>query len=162
MEKPRISIIANIGEKNRALGKHNELLWKISDDLKRFKALTTGHPIIMGRKTYESIGRPLPNRTNIVISRQHDFKPDGVQVAHSLDEALAEAKLIEDQEIFIIGGGEVYKESLPFVDRLYLTLVHEEKEGDVFFPDYSAFSKIISQKDFLDSTPSFSYVILEK
>jgi dihydrofolate reductase len=162
MKKPRISMVAAIGAQNRVLGKGNELIWKISDDQKRFKHITTGHPIIMGRKTYESIGRPLPNRTNIVITRKTDFTPEGIRVVHSLDEAIAEANLIEEEEIFIIGGGEIYKEALPVTDRLYLTLVHEEKDGDVFFPDYSAFQTALSREEHLESDPAYTYVVLEK
>lgn len=162
MNNPKISIVAAISEKRRALGSKNGLLWKIEGDLPRFKALTTGHPIIMGRKTYESIGRPLPNRTNIVITRNPDFKPEGVLVVSSLEEALGVAKEKDSSEIFVIGGGEIYKQALPFVDRLYLTIVYDEPEADTFFPDYSPFKKEIKKEDHLDSNPPFSYVILEK
>jgi dihydrofolate reductase len=162
MEKPRISIIAAIGAQNNALGRNNNLIWKIPGDLNRFKQLTTGHPIIMGRKTFESIGRPLPNRTNIVITRNNDFKAEGVLITHSFDEALAEAKLIEDEEIFIIGGGEIYKQALPFTHRLYLTLVHDEQDGDVYFPAYFEFQTAISREEHLDETPPFTYLVLEK
>jgi dihydrofolate reductase len=163
MKKPRISMIAALGTKTRVIGKGNQLIWKLPGDLPRFKALTTGHPIIMGRKTYESIGRPLPNRTNIVITRSDDFVADSsVRITHSLAEALAEAQLIEEEEIFIIGGGEIYTQALPFADRLYLTLVDDDQEGDVYFPDYSEFQKAISREEHLDHSPTYTYVVLEK
>jgi dihydrofolate reductase len=137
---PRISIIAAIG-KNRVLGKNNKLLWHIPEDLRRFKNLTSGHPVIMGRKTYESIfamlGKPLPNRTNIVVTHLDYPAPEGVIVSHSLPEALSRAKDSKgSEEIFIIGGGQIYEAALPFTDRLYLTLIDDEQEGDTFFPPY--------------------------
>jgi len=161
MEKPIVSIIAVISKQKRAMGIKNGLLWKIEGDLPRFKALTTGHPIIMGRKTYESIGRPLPNRTNIVVTRNPEFKVDGVVRAESLEEALEIAKE-EKEEIFVIGGGEIYKQALPFTDRLYLTIVNDEPEADTFFPDYSEFKKEISREEHPEHSPPFSYVILER
>lgn len=157
-----------ISKEKRALGIKNGLLWKIEGDLPRFKTLTTGHPIIMGHKTYESIGRPLPNRTNIVITRNPDFKPEGVLVVSSIKEALGVAResvkhsVFNTKEIFVIGGGEIYKQALPFVDRLYLTIVYNEPEADTFFPDYSEFKTQIEKEDHLKSNPPFSYVILEK
>lgn len=156
--KATINLIVAIG-RNRELGKENKLIWQISEDLQRFKALTTGHPIIMGRKTFESIGRPLPNRTNIIITRQTDFKAEGCLVTHSLSEALEIAKNI-DHEIFIIGGGELYREALPLADKLYLTLIEAEAEADTFFPPYSEFSKIISQKDH-ETSEGLQYSFLE-
>lgn len=159
---PRISIVAVISEKTRAMGKKNGLLWKIEGDLPRFKALTLGHPVIMGRKTYESIGRPLPGRTNIVITRNSDFKVEGVFSVSSVEEALAIAKEKDLNEVFVIGGGEIYTQALPFVNRLYLTIVKDEPEADTFFPDYSLFSKEISKEEHSEHNPPFSYVILEK
>ena len=162
MVNTRISILAAISKENRALGFQNKLLWKIEGDLPRFKALTTGHPIVMGRKTYESIGRPLPNRTNIVITRNPDFKPEEVLVASSIKEALDIAKENEKEEIFIIGGGEIYKQGIAFADRLYLTVVEDEPEADTFFPDYSEFKKVISEDRHKEHTASFSFIVLEK
>jgi dihydrofolate reductase len=160
MSAPRISIIVAIG-KNRELGKGNELIWRISADLKRVKELTTGHPIIMGRKTYESIGRPLPNRTNIVISRSQT-EIEGCFVFDSLERGVAHAKEIEAEEIFIFGGASIYKEALPFVDRLYLTLIDAEDRGaDTFFPEYSMF-KIKNEEKYLEHTPPYSWQILER
>lgn len=133
--------------KNRALGKDNKLLWKIPEDFKRYVAVTTGHTLIMGRKTFESIGRPLPNRTNIIITRDANFKADGCIICHSLDEALAKAKEIEKSEIFINGGAQIYEQALPLADKLYLTVVDQEVEADAFFPAYDEFKKITFQKE---------------
>src|SRR5690606_35726496 len=117
---------------NYVIGNKGSIPWHLSDDLKRFKDITTGHAIIMGRKTYESIGRPLPNRTNIVVTRNTEFKAEGVQVASSLDEAVKLAG--NDPEIFIIGGGEIYKQALKKADRVYATIIDTEIEGDTHFP----------------------------
>lgn len=161
MEKPVISIIAAIG-KNRELGKGNELIWRIPADFKRMKALTTGHPIIMGRKTFDSIGHPLPNRTNIIISRAQ-MCIDGCLVFDSLEKGLAAAKEIDSEEVFIFGGASIYTEALPFTDRLYLTVIDaEEKDADTFFPDYSAFTKVVGQEKQVHDGLSFSFVTLER
>lgn len=130
-----ISILVAMG-RNRAIGFQNALPWRLSADLKRFKELTMGHHILMGRKTYESIGRVLPGRTSIVITRQMDFQAEGCLIVHSLDEAIALAKARGEQEAFIIGGAEIYAQSLPHADRLYLTLVDAAPEADVFFPAF--------------------------
>lgn len=138
MQEPLISAIAAIG-KNRELGTKNQLSWRISDDFKRVKELTMGHPLIMGRKTYESIGRPLPGRTNIVITRDQDYTAEGCVVVTSIESAIEEARKVEDKEIFIFGGAEIYKLALPFTDHLYLTLIDDEDpSADTHFPDYSA------------------------
>ena len=126
-----ISIIVAASQ-NNVIGKDNQLIWRLSADLKRFKALTTGHHIIMGRKTFDSIGKPLPNRTSIIITRQADYKAEGCIVVNSLEEALAIVPA--DQEAFIIGGGTIYKEAIDKADKLYLTLVHGKFDGDTFFP----------------------------
>ncbi|PJE62613.1 dihydrofolate reductase [Candidatus Roizmanbacteria bacterium CG10_big_fil_rev_8_21_14_0_10_39_6] len=159
--KPTISIVAAIG-KNKELGKNNQLIWRISSDLKRFKEITMGHPIIMGRKTYESIGKPLPGRENIVITRNTEYKPAGVTVVHSLHDALKIASKDEKKEIFIIGGAALFKESMTIVDRLYLTIVDATANADVYFPDYSQYSKVIKTEEGKDSSVSFTYYILEK
>ena len=163
--RSKISIIAAIG-KNRELGKDNKLLWHIPDDLPRFKKLTFGHPIIMGRKTFESIGRPLPNRTNIVVTRDYSYEVEGVIVVHSIEKAIEIAKGIENLpaggEIFVIGGGQIYEQALPFADRLYLTIVDAQAEADTDFPDYSEFKKTISEEAKEENGLKFKYVILEK
>jgi dihydrofolate reductase len=126
-----ISIIVAIAQ-NNVIGNNNQLIWHIPDDLKRFKALTMGHHIIMGRKTWDSIGRALPGRVSVVVTRNPNFKAEGAVVVHSLNEALEIAK--SDNEVFIIGGGELYREAMPLANKLYLTKVHNNFEGDVSFP----------------------------
>jgi len=128
----KVSIIAAVG-KNRGIGKDGKLLWRLSDDLKRFKALTKGHAVIMGRKTWDSIGRPLPDRKNIVISRNPDFKAEGAIAVPSFEAALKEAA--GDMEVFVIGGGEIYKLALPMARTLYLTEVDADLPADAFFPE---------------------------
>lgn len=131
----KISIIVSVSE-NWVIGKDNKLLWKLSSDLKRFKELTSGHVVIMGQKTFESLPNgALPNRTNIVLTDDPDFSYQGVIPAFSIEDALSKAKYYEDEEIFIIGGGSVYKQFLPFTNKLYLTVVHTEIEGDTTFPE---------------------------
>lgn len=144
--KYMISLIAILG-KNRELGKDNKLIWNIPEDLKRFRQITAGHPVIMGRKTFQSIGRPLPKRMNIVISSDRNFAADGITVVPSLEDALNLAeKSPGNDEIFIIGGGNVYAQSITIADRLYLTIVDATAPADTFFPDYSAFARIISEE----------------
>ena len=150
MQKPRVSIVAALG-KGRSLGKGNQLLWHIPDDLKRFKALTLGHPVIMGRKTFDSIaqtpGGPLPGRTNIVVTRDTSWSHDGALAAHSIEAALEQARAIDAQEVFVIGGAQIYEQALPFVDTLYLTLIEDTKDADTFFPAYeSVFTKKVSEE----------------
>lgn len=133
-----ISLIAAASE-NNVIGARGNLPWKLPDDWKHFKELTSGHPIIMGRKTFASIGRPLPNRRNIVITHREGWSADGCDVVHSLDEAFRQALSFElsalsASELFIIGGGEIYRQALPRADRIYLTRVHAMVEGDVTFP----------------------------
>lgn len=130
-----ITLIAAAAE-NNALGKNNEMLWHLPDDFKRFKQVTTGHHIIMGRKTFESFPKPLPNRTHIVISRQADYVKEGCIVVNSLEEAIQIAP--KDQETFVIGGGEIYALALPIADKIDLTRVHATFEADAFFPDFDA------------------------
>lgn len=135
-DNPTISMIAAIGE-NRELGKKGGLTWRLSRDLKRFKELTTGHSIIMGRKTFESIGRPLPNRVNIIITRDSQYFQEGCIVVHSMEEAITAAKNSATEKIFIIGGGEIYTQALPHANELALTLIDaEDPEADVFFPEF--------------------------
>ncbi len=155
--KAKISIVVALGKNTRAIGKGPDLLWRIGDDLKRFKTLTTGHPIIMGRKTFQSIGRALPNRTNIIITRDVNFKAENCVVVYSVEEALVEAQKVEQTEIFIIGGGEIYTQALPSVDKLYLTLVESDAEGDIFFPEYIEFVKEIFREERKDEKTGLSY-----
>jgi dihydrofolate reductase len=161
MSKPRLSIIAAVAE-NRAIGKNNQLLWHIPEDMRHFRELTTGHVVIMGQKTYESIGRPLPNRTNIVLTQDKNFEAGGCVVCYSLEESLARAKELEQEEVFVIGGGMVYQQTLPLADRLYLTLVRGDFEGDVFFPDYSEFQRELSREEKKYGQYRYDFLVLER
>ncbi|WBV51897.1 dihydrofolate reductase [Chryseobacterium gambrini] len=126
------TIVVAMGEKNE-IGFENQLLWHLPKDLKHFKEITSGHPVIMGRKTYESIGKPLPNRTNIVVSRKTDWFEEGILIVGSIKEAVKFAKKI-DEEVFIIGGGKIYEQTIDIVDKLEVTLVKADLEADTFFP----------------------------
>ena len=155
---PHVNIVVAVTHDNFAIGKDTgELLFRISDDLKRFKSLTMGHPIIMGRKTYEGIGRPLPGRTNIVITRNPDLKAEGCIVVSSFDKAIRKAGEI-DSEIFIIGGGEIYKQAYSKADKLYLTIVESGTDGDIFFPDWhDDFKKEVFREERFDEKTSLKY-----
>ncbi len=128
-----VTIVVAMG-KNREIGKENQLLWHLPKDLKHFKDITSGHPVIMGRKTYESIGKPLPNRTNIVISRKNDWFEEGVLIVGSIKEALKFAQKI-DENVFIIGGGNIYEQTMDFTNRIEVTLVDAELDADTYFPE---------------------------
>lgn len=130
----RVSLIAALAE-NRVIGRNNTLPWRLPADLKRFRRLTTDHPIILGRKNYESIGRPLPNRTNIVVTRDRNYRAPGCTVVDSLEAAFAAAGSVT--EIFVIGGAELYTQTLARADRLYLTYVHAPIAGDTLFPEFA-------------------------
>ncbi|QQV03184.1 MULTISPECIES: dihydrofolate reductase [Chryseobacterium] len=127
------TIVVAMGENNE-IGSDNQLLWHLPKDLKHFKEITSGHPVIMGRKTYESIGKPLPNRTNIVVSRKKDWFEEGILIVGSIKEAVKFAKKI-DEEIFIIGGGTIYDQTMEIVDKLEVTLVKANLEADTYFPE---------------------------
>lgn len=161
MSTPRISMIVAVDEA-RAIGKNNQLLWFIPADLKRFKEITTGHAVIMGENTYRSIGKPLPNRTNIVVTLNREFHPEGCLPVYSLEQALLVAREHETEEIFIIGGASIYKQFLPMTERLYLTLVKGQHEADTFFPDYSEFKKVITQEEGNNGEYQYTYFVLEK
>jgi dihydrofolate reductase len=127
-----ITVIAAVAE-NNALGKENQLLWHLPDDFKRFKTLTSGHYIIMGRKTFESFPKPLPNRTHVIVSRQSNYQPEGCIVVNSLEKAIEACPKTE--EVFVIGGGEIYRQSIKVADKLDLTKVHHSFEADTYFPE---------------------------
>lgn len=135
---------------NGVIGRNNELPWHLPKDLQYFKQTTMGKPVVMGRKTFESIGRPLPGRTNIVVTRQTDYQADGIEVVNSLEEGLelAQRHAAEKHvdEIMVIGGAELYKQSLPTIERVYLTKVHAEVEGDAFFPELSSKWHCVSEE----------------
>lgn len=156
----KISIIVAVAGEKRVIGKKGGLPWYIPEELKRFKIITMGHPIIMGRKTHESIGKALPGRTNIVITTHPNYSAQGCIVVHSLDEAfqLARGKP-GDEEVFVIGGGEIYKQALLKADKLYLTKIEAEIEGDTFFPDYSDFKVVWESEE--QQSKGFKYRFLE-
>lgn len=170
MQKPIVAAVVAIG-KNRELGKEGKLLWHIPDDLKRFKRLTRGHPIIMGRKTFESIvgytRGPLKDRTNIVVTRgnHNDIvsRYADVVVVSSLEEGIEKAKALDPEEIHIGGGAEIYKQALPYIGKLYLTLIDDSKEADTFFPEYvSQFTKKVFEESHEWNGLKYKWVDLER
>ncbi|MCD8072616.1 MAG: dihydrofolate reductase [Alistipes sp.] len=126
------SIIVAVAQ-NGVIGGENRLLWHISEDLRRFKAITSGHPVVMGRKTFESLGRPLPGRTNVVITRNRDYTAQGCTVVSSLEEAVG--MFPPEVELFIIGGGQIYRQAMETADRLYITMIYKDYDGDTTFPE---------------------------
>ena len=136
-----ISIIVAIA-KNGVIGDKNTLLWHLREDMIHFRTITSGHPVVMGRKTYDSIGRPLPKRTNVVITRDTELQIEGCTMAHSLTEAVE--MFDSSEEVFIIGGAQIYNQAMPLADRLYLTIIDKEYEGDSSFPeiDYNSWRQI--------------------
>jgi dihydrofolate reductase len=162
MGKPMtVSIIVAMAE-NRVIGLKNQLPWHLSADLKRFKQITMGFPIIMGRKTYESIGRPLPGRQNIIISRNPSFKAEGCQVFHDLDDAIQMAVSAYEQ-VFVIGGATLYAEALKWASRIYLTQVHAQIDGDTFFPEFASLDWSETHRETFDDDPTvdFSYSFIQ-
>lgn len=156
-----VNIIAALDEKS-GIGRSNQLLWKIPEDLKHFKELTRGHPVIMGRKTFESIGRVLPDRRNIIISSNPNWQIEGAEVVSALEKAMNVAQAAS-KDIFIIGGGQIYRQAIDFVDRLYLTIVQGDFDATVFFPDYSLFNKIVFESEWYKSGKyTFKFLELEK
>ncbi len=162
MEKPRISIIAALAKSDRAIGRDNRLLWDIPEDMRHFRKTTTGHTVIMGAKTFHSIGKPLPKRTNIVLSSNQELVLDGCIVVHSVEEALSEARESEKEEVFVIGGASIYEQMMPFADRLYLTLVEGKYPADTFFPEYQEFSRVISEERIDNGKNVLTFLVLEK
>lgn len=164
-KKAKVCITVAMSRTRRAIGKEGKLLWHIPDDMRRFKSLTLGHPVIMGRKTFDSIisylGSPLPGRTNIIVTRSTEHI-DGCFVHHSLEAALEAAHAIETEEIHIGGGSEIYAQALPYTDRLYLTLVDDEPDADTFFPEYSDFTSIVDQEKREQNGILYEWVTLEK
>ena len=156
--KPRVSIIVAMA-KNRVIGANNALPWHLSSDLKRFKALTMGHHIIMGRKTFESIGRVLPGRTSIVVTRNESYRPEGVIIVHCLTDAFELSA--GDNEVFVIGGEQIYREALPVADRIYLTDIDKEFAGDSYFPalEHGAW-RSTAQEAFEDDSAGFAYTLV--
>ena len=168
MNKSRISIIVAIDSK-RGIGKNNDLLFKIPEDMKRLKEITTGHPLVMGRKTFESLGRLLPNRTHIVITRDSQrieklaFHPEAIVT--SLEDGIEVGKKSPGvEEVFVFGGGQIFKEAIEkgLVDRLYLTIVEGDYGADVFFPDYSEFTKVVSKEEKESEGHKYTWLTLGK
>jgi len=161
---PEIIAIAALGKDTKAICRDQELLWRIPEDLKRVKNITLGHPLIMGRKTYDSIGMPLPNRTNIVISRNEEYSAPGCKVVHSLEEAFEVAHQSDGaDQIFIFGGGEIYKLALPKTTKLILTLVDSQKDGDAHFPNYEdEFKKTHSDGGGIHEGEKYEWVTFER
>jgi len=160
----KISIAVAIGE-NHAIGKNNQLLWHMPADLKFFKQTTSGHTVIMGRKTFDSVGKPLPNRRNVVITRDPELQIEGVELVNSLDEALEITKT-EEKPVFIVGGAEIYRQALPKTDKLYLTTIHHNFDADTFFPDFdrSEWTVISSEPHKADEKNKYDYTfeVLER
>jgi dihydrofolate reductase len=166
MFSPIVTQIAIISENrvlaNTKLSNKSGIPWKIKNDLKRFKEITSRHPVIMGRNTYEAMGKPLPNRTNIIITHNPNYEATGSVVVTSIQEALDWARTTETEEIFIVGGGKIYTEALSFTDRLYLTIVEEECEGDIFFPEYTEFTNILSQEFHQEEGLKYQFINLSR
>ena len=167
----KLSSIVVVG-KNREIGCNNKLLWDIPADMARFKKLTTGHTVIMGDKTFESIGSPLPGRTNIVVSLDKNYQAPGCEVAHSIECAIECAKKSpsplegegrgEVGEAFVIGGGTIYKLFMPLIDKLYVTEVDDAPKADTYFPDYSDFQKVIFKETHKENNLEFTFKELER
>lgn len=161
-KKPNLSIIVAIAQ-NGAIGKDNDLLWHLSSDLKRFKALTTGHPVVMGRRTWESLPkRPLPGRRNIVFTQNHDYEAPGAEVVHSAN-GLFKALKDTDDEVFVMGGAAIYRLLLPFTNRLYVTHVYRDYDADVFFPtiDMSEFTEVNRTERMTDEKSGLEFCYAE-
>lgn len=153
-----ISLIAAMAE-NRVIGSRAEIPWDLPDDRKRFRERTWGHPVVMGRKTFETLGGPLPGRLNIILTRDRGYRAEGCRVVHDRDEVLLEAA--DADELFICGGGEVYREFLPLADKIYLTVLHRVVEGDVLFPEIPGNFVMTAREDVSDPLPH-SFIIYEK
>lgn len=146
---------------NRVIGKDNTIPWHIPEEVAFFKRTTMGHTLVMGRKTYESIGRPLPGRTNIVITSQTDLRIEGCLMASSLHEALDIARPLA-KKIFIIGGGEIFKQSLALADSIYLTVIHRPVDGDIFFPTFSETEFIKTSSEYVEASEPYTVEIYER
>jgi dihydrofolate reductase len=157
-ERMKISIIVAMAE-NRVIGDGPEIPWDLPDDRRRFREITWGRPVIMGRKTFETLGRPLPGRMNIVLTKRTDFKPAGCLVAHDLEAALRLAERAE--EVFICGGGEVYRQAMPLADRICLTVIHKDYEGDVLFPELAPDFTVI-EREFVPEPIPHTFLVYER
>lgn len=156
MKKPRVSIIVAMAN-NRVIGRNNQLPWHLSEDLKHFRALTMGHHIVMGRKTYDSIGRPLPGRTTVIVTRNPDYFAADTMVVNSVHAAINAAH--DDDEVFIIGGAEIIRYALPIANRIYLTEIKKDFEGDTYFPvlDMDAWKEVARESHRVEGPEGFEY-----
>jgi dihydrofolate reductase len=154
-----ITLIAAVAE-NNALGKDNQLIWHLPNDFKRFKEITSGHYIVMGRKTFESFPKPLPNRTHVIITRQKDYKAEGCIIVDSIEKAIE--KCPKNEELFIIGGAQIYQQSMDFADKIELTRVHASFEADAYFPEINLnqWKLIFEEKHFKDEKHNFDFTFL--
>jgi dihydrofolate reductase len=157
-----ITIVVAVAE-NNVIGKDNQLIWHLPADLRHFKQKTMGHPMIMGRKTFESIGKPLSGRTTIIVTRQEDFQAEGCIVVNSLEAAIAKGKELDSEHVSIVGGAEIYRQSLPFVDTIYLTQVHHTFDGDTFFPviNEEEWKEISAEQHEPDEKNKYAYTFTE-
>lgn len=164
-QKPVISAIVAMAE-NRVIGKDNKMPWHLPADLKHFKGTTSGHPVLMGRKTYESIGKPLPDRTNIIMTRDTQYSAPDCVILNSIETALSMANELDMDEIFVIGGAEIYRQLLPQIQRVYLTIVHHSFDGDAFFPELNAdeWHEVSRERHAADEKNKFDYsfVVMER
>ncbi|MCC9165709.1 dihydrofolate reductase [Pontibacter harenae] len=156
-----LAIVVAVAD-NNVIGKNNQLIWHLPADLRHFKQLTMSHPMLMGRKTFESIGKPLPGRTTIIITHQQDYQQEGCIVTHSVQEAIEQAKKL-DETITVVGGAQIYKEILPQIDTVYLTRIHHTFEGDTFFPELNEQEwEEVSREDFAPNEKNkYSYSFIE-
>lgn len=157
-----IAIVVAIAE-NNVIGKDNQLIWHLPADLRHFKQKTMGHPMIMGRKTFESIGKPLPGRTTIIVTRQEDYKAEGCIVVNSVEEAIAKGKELDSEQVSIVGGAEIYKQALPYVDTLYLTEVHHTFDGDAYLMElnYEDWQEVSTESHDPDEKNKYAYTFKE-
>lgn len=158
---PPIILLVAMAE-NRVIGKNGAIPWHIPEEVAHFKRTTMGHALIMGRKTYDSIGHPLPGRTNIIISGQPDLAIPGCRMAASLHEALEIAKGLQHEKIFIIGGGEIFKQSMILADSIYLSVIHRAVDGDVFFPTFSDTEFIKKSSEYVEASEPYTFEIYER
>ena len=159
-----LCLIAAVAE-NGVIGRDNRLPWRIPEDLRRFRAITLGHPVVMGRRTWDSLGKALPGRANIVVSANPDLRDEGAEAMPDLATALARARALAgpDAPVFVIGGARLYAEALPLARRLYLTRVHRAYPGDAFFPAFDAANwREVEREDHPESDPPFSFLVLER
>ncbi|WP_018478397.1 dihydrofolate reductase [Pontibacter roseus] len=157
-----IAIVVAVAE-NNVIGRNNQLIWHLPADLRHFKQKTMSHPMVMGRKTFESIGKPLPGRTTIIVTRQEGFEAEGCLVVHSVQEALQKGRELDKEQVSIVGGAEIYKQVLPEVDTIFLTEVHHTFEGDTFFPelDMAEWQEVNAEQHEPDEKNPYPYTFRE-